>query len=324
MFALSLLIEWATPERDNERVNVVTGAFGYIGRSIARSLLQSGEAVRTITAHPGKASPFGAAVEAFPYNFDRPEVLITSLRGASTLFNTYWIRFEYGGLTFADAVRNTVTLFECARRAGVEKIVHVSVTNASLDSPLPYYRGKAQQEQALIDSGILHAIVRPTLVFGQEDILVNNIAWLLRRFPVFPIFGSGTYTLQPVYVGDLAAIAVAWAREPGSSVLDAVGPETFTFEEFVQHLARAIKPGVRLVHVGPVTGIALGRVLGLVLRDVILTGAELQGLMDGLLTSRQAPNGPTRFTEWLAASGSELGIRYASELQRHFRWHPPA
>jgi uncharacterized protein YbjT (DUF2867 family) len=140
-------------------VNVVTGAFGYIGRYIARRLLESGEPVRTITSHPRKPNPFGSAVEAFPYNFERPDELVACLSGASTLYNTYWIRFEYGGATFKQAVRNTITLFECARKAGVERIIHISVTNASRESQLPYYQGKALQEQALIDSGVSYAIV---------------------------------------------------------------------------------------------------------------------------------------------------------------------
>jgi uncharacterized protein YbjT (DUF2867 family) len=301
-------------------VNVVTGAFGYIGRHIARHLLESGAAVRTITTHPDKPNPFGAAVQAFPLDFDRPDDLIESLRGASTLYNTYWIRFEHGGATFGQAVRNTETLFQCARRAGVERIVHIGVTNASLESSLPYYKGKALQERALIESGVSCAIVRPTLVFGKEDILVNNIAWLMRKYPVFPIFGSGEYRLQPVYVGDLAAIAVTCAGDSRPTVIDAVGPESFRFGEFLKLLAAKIRPGVKLVHLPPAIGIALGQLIGLAMRDVLLTKAELRGLMDGMLTSGQPANGSTRFSEWLEEHKGEVGSSYTSELGRHFRW----
>lgn len=300
-------------------VNVVTGAFGYIGRYIARRLLESEETVRTITTHPDKPNPFGRAVEAFPYNFDHPDELVACLRGATALYNTYWIRFEHGGMTFQQAVQNTITLFACAREAGVEKIIHIGVTNACLEARLPYYRGKALQEQALIDSGVSYAIVRPTLVFGKEDILVNNIAWLIRKFPVFPIFGSGQYTLQPVYVGDVAAIAVECARNSASMVLDAIGPDAFTFEEFVRAIAVRIRPSARLVRMPPAIGIALGRAIGLAVRDVILTKDELKGLMDGLLTSKQVPNGLTRFTDWLELHREEIGSAYSSELGRHFR-----
>jgi NADH dehydrogenase len=194
----------------------------------------------------------------------------------------------------------------------------------STDSDLPYYRGKALQEQALIDSGVPYSIVRPTLVFGREDILVNNIGWLIRKFPVFPICGSGGYKVQPVFVEDLARIAVASAGEPGNIILDAIGPETFTFEDLVRLIAARIKPGVALVHIPPSLGILLGKLIGLGLGDVILTRDELQGLMDELLTSKQAPNGTTRFSDWLESHGDQLGSVYSSEIRRHFKWKSAA
>jgi uncharacterized protein YbjT (DUF2867 family) len=301
-------------------MNVVTGAFGYIGKYITRHLLEQGEMVRTITTHPDKPNPFGSAVEAFPLDFAQQDDLIENMRGASTLYNTYWIRFPYGGATFEQAVQNTATLFECAREAEVQKIVHISVTQASVESDLPYYRGKALQEQALIDCGVSYSIVRPTLVFGREDILVNNIGWLMRKFPVFPIFGSGQYKVQPVFVEDLARIAVASARESSNVTLDAIGPETFTFEDLVRLIAAKIKPGVRLVHISPSLGILLGRLIGFGLGDVVLTRDELKGLMDELLTSSQIPNGTTRFSDWLESNGDKLGSSYSSEIQRHFKW----
>jgi uncharacterized protein YbjT (DUF2867 family) len=298
--------------------NVVTGAFGYIGRYIARHLLQSGQRVMTITSHPGKPNPFGPAVKAFPYNFERPDLLISSLRGAETLYNTYWVRFEHGGITFDQAVQNTATLFDCARQAGIKKIVHISVTHASSASDLPYYRGKGRQEKLLVETGLPYNIVRPTLVFGREDILVNNIAWLIRKFPVFPIFGSGLYRVQPVYVDDLAAIAVASAEGLATDVRDAIGPESYTFKELVALMIARIKPGVKLLHVPPSLGITLGKVIGLAVRDVLLTRDELQGLMTGLLTSEQAPTGTTRFSDWLEQNHDEIGQTYTSELERHF------
>jgi len=301
-------------------MNVVTGAFGYIGRYVARALLARGESVRTVTTHVDKPNPFGAAVEAFPYSFENPGALEECLRGASTLFNTYWVRFDHGSSSFDGAVKNTETLFRCARNAGVSRIVQVSVTNASLDSRLPYYRGKARQEEALRASGVPFTIVRPTLVFGREDVLVNNIAWLLRTFPAFPVFGSGAYRVQPVFVEDLATIAVEEARGEPGRVVDAIGPETFTFEELVRLIRSGVRPGTRLVHVPPWLGVAAGKLVGLFLGDVVLTRDELRGLMDEMLTSKQAPNGTTRFSEWLLAHRDEVGAGYTSEMARHFRW----
>src|SRR3989304_3302668 len=301
-------------------MNIVTGAFGYIGRYIARHLLDVGEAVRTITTHPNKPNPFGDAVEAFPYSFDDPEKLVATLRGGSTLYNTYWIRFEYGGATFEQAVRNTVTLFECAKKAGVGTIVHMSVTNASVESRLPYYRGKALQEHALIDSEVSYVIVRPTLVFGKEDILVNNIAWLIRHFPFFPLFGDGKYKIQPVDVQDLARIAVEASRFPTGTITDAVGPESFTFDQFVALIIEALGSRCRPVRISPTLGIGFGKLIGLAVGDILLTSDELRGLMSNLLISDQKPNGVVRFSEWLKEHRDLLGATYSSEVRRHFRW----
>ncbi len=301
-------------------LDVVTGAFGYIGKYIARHLIASGRQVRTITTHPDKENPFGRAVRASPFDFDRPDLLTERLQGAHTLYNTYWVRFAFGGATFERAVENTKTLFRCAADAGVKKVVHISVTNASETSALPYYVGKARQEKALVQSGLSYAIVRPTLVFGKEDILVNNIAWLMRKFPVFPIFGTGRYRVQPVHVEDLASLAVASAGEAESRVFDAIGPETFSFEELVTLIGAKIRRNVRLVHLPPALGIFLGQMIGWFVRDVVLTMDEAKGLMDSLLCSEDVPNGETRFSEWLEGNADSLGTSYSSELERHFRW----
>jgi uncharacterized protein YbjT (DUF2867 family) len=301
-------------------MDVVTGAFGYIGRYIAKLLVEEGREVRTITTHPDKPNPFGSAVQAFSYSFDSPQRLTETLAGAETLFNTYWIRFERDGQTFESALRNTRTLFECARAAGVKRIVHISVTNPSMESRLPYYRGKATQERMLAGVGVQHSIVRPTLVFGKEDILVNNMAWLIRKFPVFPIFGSGKFRVQPVFVEDVARVAVEQASATGDVTLDAIGPETVTFEEAVRLMAEKMGKKTRFVHVPPSLGLLGGRVIGLAVRDEVLTRDELAGLMQELLVSPQAPNCGTRFSDWLEANSGTVGQRYTSEMGRHFRW----
>ncbi|MFI5173693.1 MAG: SDR family oxidoreductase [Terriglobia bacterium] len=301
-------------------MDVVTGAFGYIGRYIAKALLERGREVRTITTHLNKPNPFGPVVKAFSYSFDDPDRLTQTLKGADTLYNTYWIRFPFDGQTYESALRNTRTLFQCARGANVKRIVHIGVTQASVNSPLPYYRGKALQELMLSESGVPFSIVRPTLVFGKEDILVNNIAWLIRTCPVFPIFGSGLYRVQPVFVEDLAEIAIQQSiAQPGTTV-DAIGPETFTFEQLVRVMADRLGRKPKTLRVPPSVGIFCGQVMGLFLRDVLLTRNELEGLMSELLTSPQPPNAPTRFSDWLEKNKSSVGRSYSSEVARHFRW----
>ncbi len=298
------------------RTFVVTGAFGYSGKYIARRLLDLGYVVSTITNSPDREDPFGAQVPAFPFHFDNPEKLTSVLVGAHALINTYWVRFDHRDFTHSQAVANTLTLFRAAKDAGVTRVVHISITNPSLDSELPYFRGKAELERALAESGLSHAILRPTVLFGREDILVNNIAWALRRFPVFALFGDGSYRLQPIYVDDLAALAVDQALASENTVIDAIGPETFTFRELIAVIAAAIGKRRPLVSVPPGLGYAAACVIGTCVRDVFLTREEITGLMQGLLCTDSVPTGTTRLTEWLLQHKATLGVHYASELAR--------
>lgn len=297
-------------------LHVVTGAFGYSGKYIARRLLDAGCALRTLTNSPERAHPFGDAIEARPLCFDRPEALAESLRGARALYNTYWVRFDHGDFRHSLAVENSLVLFEAARRAGVERVVHVSITNPSLGSPLPYFSGKAVLEKALVESGLSYAILRPTVLFGREDILINNIAWLLRRFPVFGVFGDGQYRLQPIHVDDLARLAVEAGAERENRVIDAIGPETFTFRELVRTLGDALGKRRPIVPIPAVLGWAVGAVLGRLKGDVLITRDEIRGLTSGLLCTDSPPAGSTRFSEWAAQHADELGRRYTSELAR--------
>jgi uncharacterized protein YbjT (DUF2867 family) len=304
-------------------LNTVTGAFGFSGNYIARKLLERGERVQTITGHSERPDPLGGRVSAYPFNFDQPEALAQTLQGTDTLYNTYWVRFDYGQITFDRAVRNSLTLFEAAKSADVKRIVHVSIANAQAgaEADLPYYVGKARLEKALRESGLSYAILRPTVLFGGNDILLNNIAWLLRRFPVFAIPGDGKYRIQPIHVQDFAALAVQMGHESKDMVVDARGPETFTYEELVRLIADAIGRYARLVHLPPAVVLALTKVLNLVVDDVLLTREEIKGLMYGLLTSDQPPlpQATIRLSEWLRMNSSTFGIRYASEIERHYR-----
>ena len=296
----------------------ITGAFSYTGKYTTRLLLNRGYRIRTLTNHPKRENPFGESVQVFPYNFAHPDQLRESLRGASALINTYWVRFPHRGSTFETAVQNTRTLIAAARDAGVTRIVHVSIANPSADSPLGYYKGKAQLEQAVIESGLSYAIVRPTVIFGVEDILINNIAWFVRRFPVFGIPGDGRYAIRPIYVEDMARLLADAVDQSGNSVLDAVGPETFSFEELVKLVAAKIRRSVRLVHLPMPLAYVSTLVTGWFVGDVVLTWEEYQGLMGNLLAPQGPSTGQTRLSEWLAENHERVGRRYASEVARHY------
>lgn len=301
---------------ETKNIHAVTGAFGYSGRYIAARLLEQGQTVITLTNSVNRANPFGGTVRAFPLSFTEPDKLAKALEGVDVLYNTYWVRFNHRTFTHAQAVENSLVLFAAARRAGVRRVVHVSITNPSVDSPLEYFSGKARLEQALLESGISHAILRPTVLFGREDILINNIAWALRRFPVFAIFGDGAYRLQPIHVDDLAELAVNAGKQTDNVIINAIGPETFTYRDLVKAVGDAIGRHRPWVNVAPGMGYCLGKIVGWFMRDTFITREEIRGLMDELLYVTTAPTGKTRLTSWMQNNAATLGARYASELDR--------
>ena len=277
--------------------SVVTGAFSYTGNHIAQRLLSIGEKVRTLTGRPERENPFGQQVKAFPFNFDKPGELTDSLRGTKTLYNTYWVRYPHGQVSFDKAVENSKKLIAAAEAAGIHRIVHISITNPSEDSPFPYFRGKAFVEKAIIQSQLSYAIIRPTVIFGPEGILINTIACLLRKFPVFAVPGLGDYRIQPVFVG----------------------PETFTFDQLVRMIAKQINSRAKIVHVGPRLALFLAQMIGYLVKDVVITKEEIDGLMSNLLISETEATTPTLFSEWLVQNADNIGVKYISGLERRYR-----
>jgi uncharacterized protein YbjT (DUF2867 family) len=304
----------------NGQLNVVTGAFGFSGKYIAHRLLATGQRVRTLTTHPGHTP----GIEVAPLDFRNPQQLADSMAGATALYNTYWVRFAYGETSHEKAAENTRLLIRAAEQAGVRRIVHVSITNPSPDSPLPYFKGKAAVEEIIRSSSLSYAILRPAVLFGTEDILINNIAWLLRRFPLFAIPGSGDYGLQPIFVDDFAALAVDSGQHGYNMVTDAVGPETYQYKDLVQLVRTNVNSSSRIFHAPPAAVRCAACLLGLFVRDVLLTRDEVRGLMANLLVSEQPSSGSTSLRDWLRGNAKTIGTRYASEVKRHYRGNTPA
>lgn len=296
----------------------VTGAFSYSGKYITRRLLAEEHEVITLTGHPNRPDPFGGAVKAYPLDFDEVG-MAASLKGVDTLYNTYWVRFDKGGNTQPQAVENTRRLVRAAARAGVRRIVHTSIANPSAESHLPYYWGKAANEKAVMESGMSYAILRPTVLFGKEDVLINNIAWLLRHFPFFGQIGDGQYGIQPVYVDDLAALAVEAGARDDNFTWDAVGPDIFTFDELVRLIGEKIGHPKPILHLPPQVALKAAQFISLFVGDVVLTPEEVDGLMANLLVSSEPPRCKTRLGDWLAENRETVGAVYASELARHYR-----
>jgi NADH dehydrogenase len=299
--------------------NVVTGAFSFTGRHIAERLLVAGKRVRTLTGHVGGVDVFGGRVEAFPFDFDEPGRLVERLRGAATFYNTYWNRFPRKGVGYEGAVRDIGMLVAAAREAGVRRFVHISVANPSEDSPLSYFRGKAAAEELVKGSGMSYAIVRPTAVFGPDDVFINNIAWMLKRFPVFGVAGSGEYRVQPVFVGDVAELCVEAGGKTENLVVDAAGPEIYAFNDLIRLIKESVGSKAAVVHLPAGLALFASKVVGWLAKDVVITKEEMDGMVGGITVSNEPPVCPTRLSEWIARNAQTLGRRYASELGRHYR-----
>ncbi len=300
----------------------VTGAFGYSGRYITKRLLENGHNVVTLTHSERRENPFGDKVPAFPFNFDQPSRLTDSLRGVEVLINTYWVRFNHRLFSHAQAVSNSKTLFQAAKDAGVRRIVHISITNPDLNSELSYFRGKAEVELALKALGISYCILRPAVLFGKEDILINNIAWSLRHLPVIAVFGSGDYKLQPIFVDDLAAAVVQKVSAEQNEQVNAIGPETFTYRGLMETIRGELGVKRLILSVPPGLGYWGSRLLSLLVRDVVITREEIRGLMQNRLFVDGPPLGTTRLTDWLHRHRDTLGRHYTNEMTRRFdRFH---
>jgi NADH dehydrogenase len=302
----------------DRELDAVTGAFSYSGAAITRELVSRGRRVRTLTGHPNRA-PTGTPIEVRPLAFASPEALHEALTGVDTLYNTYWVRFPHGQVTFDSAVDNSRRLFEAAAAAGVRRIVHVSITHPDLASPYPYFRGKAQVEQHLAASGVSYAIARPAILFGGDGVLINNIAWLLRRVPVVAIGGGGRYRIRGIHIDDLARLAADLGSATDNSTVDAVGPESLPFRDLIGCIRTAVGSHSLVVPVPGFAFPALTTVVGALLRDRLLTRDEYWAMANGMADSDAPSTGRIVLSEWIAENADTLGRTYAHEIRRHFR-----
>jgi NADH dehydrogenase len=299
--------------------DAVTGSFGFTGRALTEALLARGRKLVTLSRRSGAGDPLASRIDVRPLRFDSADELVEALRGVDTLYNTYWLRFPRGTATYERAVADSATLIGAARTAGVRRLVHVSVVNAATDAPTPYARAKAALEAVVRGSGLEWSIVRPTLSFGDGDILLNNLAWALRRLPVYGIPGVGRYRVQPVHVDDLARICIEASAEPPGQTIDAAGPEILGYRDLVDKIRTAVRSRAVVAPMPQLVVLAAARVLGLIVRDVVLTRDEITELTSSFLVSRDPPRGTVSVSDWIGANADVLGRRWSSELARNYR-----
>ena len=302
----------------------VTGAWSYLGHHITRELLARGTSVVSLSSRTvPDPDPFQGSVQAKPLVWDVSE-LTKSLAGTETLVNTYWVRHDrppigHRGIwtSHAEATRNSCILLNAARAAGVQRVVHISITQPSASSHLTYFRGKALVEEHLVKSGMSYAILRPSCFFGGGDILINNIAWAVRRFPFFLLPRPLGYRIRPMHVADMAQVACNWAERQDNAIRDACGPDQFGFENLVKFLGQTlVSREPRIVAFPTAVCLRLYQTAGLFIGDTILSRAELEGLAQDLLGSDEEPLGTIKLSEWVAQRTDTLGRSFHPEPPR--------
>lgn len=298
---------------------VVAGGTGFTGTYVVRNLLSNGEnKISVLSSHPRRSHEFAQGIEVNPYNFGQYDEMVKNFRDADCFINTYWVRLNFRNSSFREAVRNSQKLVDACKESGVKRIVHISVANPSHDYAYEYYRGKMEVEDYIRKSGISYAILRPTLLFGDEEILVNNITWLIRKYGFFFIFGDGKYKVTPVFVNDVAREVVRQSQLEENVTEDVVGPESYAFEEIVKLIARETGNKLRIYHLStffmsPVCGL-----LSLLRHDTVVTPEELRVVIDNKLYSGSEPLGMTKFSTWVKENSEKFGKEYHSEVERHF------
>lgn len=299
----------------------ITGVLGYSGRYIAAEAARRGYRVIGLTDSADRLpNPQGYELRPLPWSTAE-----NVLAGVAVLINTYWVRFSYAGKGHAAfshdmAVENTIKLFAAAQAAGVQRIIHTSITHPDAQSELPYFRGKAALEEALEATGIPHSILRPAVLFGEtpaESILINNMAWALRHLPAVATFGRGNYRLQPIHVQDFADLALDEAEQTAPHrIINATGAETYSFRELWRLLAQGMHLHRPVLPVPASFGLLAAQVLGTLMGDIMLTREEIAGLSQGRLAVDTPPAGQRSLRAWVGQYADALGRTYESELAR--------
>lgn len=230
-------------------VVLVTGATGFVGRHLVRALLAAGHQVKALVRSPEKATqilgdPLGDAagrLQTVAGDVLAPASIVQAVAGCDAAVHLVGIIKEKRGATFRDLhVRGTANVLAAATRAGVSRLVHMSALGARDGAQTGYHQTKWEAEELVRNSGLRAVIFRPSIIYGPGDEFVNMLAGLIRRVPVFPVFGDGCYRLQPVWVEDVAYFFTRALEVEGAvgETLEVGGPQRLTYGELVAEIMR--------------------------------------------------------------------------------------
>ena len=224
------------------QVVTVFGGTGFLGRRVVRHLRDKGFSVRIASRHPRSSSGGDPEVQPIAADVRERESIAAAVRGASGVVNAVSLYVERGTVTFhAVHVVAAQRLAEQARKAGVERLIQISGIGADAASSSPYIRARGQGEQAVRAAFPNSGVIRPAVMFGPDDAFLNTLVQLLRRLPIYPMFGRGQTRLQPADVEDVGeAVARLMQRTPAEAItVECGGPRVYTYEELLRTIGRA-------------------------------------------------------------------------------------
>lgn len=220
----------------------VAGGTGFVGEHLVRELLGSGHSVRLLVHSHGTS---GGEVEQVTGDITRPETFESSVSGCDAVINLVGIIRESPsrGVTFEKLhVQATAAMLKAASTAGIRRYLQMSALGTRPDAVSAYHRTKWRAEEQVRESGLEWTIFRPSLIFGPHDAFINMLAAQLRRAPVMPVIGSGSYRVQPIHADDVARCftrALALPETIGQTY-ELCGKDRLSYESLLDMIAAAM------------------------------------------------------------------------------------
>jgi uncharacterized protein YbjT (DUF2867 family) len=230
----------------SNRTVTVFGGTGFLGRCIVRHLRLHGFCVRVASRHLNRdgalLGPDDPQLQLLKADVHDERSVADALVGAYGAVNAVSLYVEHEQETFHSVhVASAQRVAAQARRAGVRRLVHVSGIGADSSSPSLYIRKRGEGELAVREAFADAILIRPAVMFGPDDAFLTRILELLKRLPIYPMFGNGQMKLQPVYVEDVGqAIAkLLHEEQTGSLVFEFGGPRVYSYEDLLRTVANA-------------------------------------------------------------------------------------
>ena len=229
----------------------VFGGTGFLGQRVVQRLLERDFSVRVAVRHPERIAALFPALhlDAIQADVNDDRSVAAAVAGVEGVVNAVSLYAESGSQTFHSVhVEAATRVARLAREAGVGRFIHVSGIGADAGSASPYIRSRGKGEKAVREAFPATTLIRPSIMFGRGDAFLIPIARMLRRLPVFPLFGRGQTQLQPAYVEDVAdAIARVMQNAQSLMCYELGGPRVYTYRSLLEVIARHLGKKPRLV-----------------------------------------------------------------------------